>query len=336
MRPIKSLLPLTLVALIFLAATATSGETTDELYKKALKEGGALNFYSALLQDNAIKILPAFEKRFPGVKVNHIHATADKLVARAVAEARGGKTLGDIFQGNLEYMAQMKEQGLLEEKVPPEAAAYPKSLKGAYWVATDLLFIVAAWNTNLVKKEDEPTQFEHFAHPKWKNRLIAEPRDQELLLALARHKYKDDEKAISLLKSIAANNVEFHKGHGQLTELVVMGQAAACITCYSHHYPPRIKKGAPVNYMLTEGIGSVTGTAVFKNAPHASTAWLFARWAASEEGQKAYAVGGRTPAHSKVEPAERTRPEKIYALNVDDLKDFPKYEKIWREIFKLR
>ena len=64
-----------------------------------------------------------------------------------------------------------------------------------------------------------------------------------------RHTLADTEKAIDYWKKIAAQNVEFHKGHSQLAELLVAGQAAACLTCYSHHYPSRIKKGAPVNYM---------------------------------------------------------------------------------------
>jgi hypothetical protein len=48
------------------------------------------------------------------------------------------------------------------------------------------------------------------------------------------------------------------------------------------------------------------------------------------------AQGGRTPAHPKVEPVDKTRTEKIYAISAADLKEFPKYEKIWKEIFKLR
>jgi hypothetical protein len=63
---------------------------------------------------------------------------------------------------------------------------------------------------------------------------------------------------------------------------------------------------------------------------------LFARWVASQEGQKAMAQGGRTPAHPKVEPVDKTRTEKIYFISAGDLKEFPKYEKIWKEIFRLR
>ena len=79
-------------------------------------------------------------------------------------------------------------------------------------------------------------------------------RDIEILIGLARYKFKSDEKAISLMKKIAANNPEFHRGHSQLAELLIAGQSAACFTCYPHHFPRRIHKGAPLNYMLTEGV----------------------------------------------------------------------------------
>jgi iron(III) transport system substrate-binding protein len=311
-------------------------QSLDEVYQKALTEGGTLNFYGTLAPNQASKILPVFEKRFPGIKINQTDLTSDALAARAIAEARGGKTIADVFQASLETAIRIHEQGLLLEKLPPEADAYPSNLKGSYWLAGEFDFIIAGWNTNLVKKEEEPKQFEDLADPRWKGRLVAEPRDAELLIGLANHKYKSEEKAIALLKRIAANNVEFHKGHSQLAELLTAGQGAACLTCYSHHFPVRIKKGAPLGYLLSEGIGAVTATAVFKNAPHPSTAWLFYRWASSEEGQKVFSAAGRTPAHPKVDPVEKTRPEKIYPITDSDYKQYSRYEKVWKEIFNLR
>ncbi|HEU4342052.1 MAG TPA: extracellular solute-binding protein [Candidatus Binatia bacterium] len=325
-----------LSCLLLIFASPASSQTLDEIHKQALKEGGTLNFYGTLAQINAAKILPVFEKRFPGIKVNHVDATADKLAARAITEARGGRVLADVFQMSLENILQLAEQKLVLEKLVPEAAAYPANLKGSYWLAADLIFIIGAWNTNVVKKEDEPRQFEDFADAKWKGKLIAEPRDVEVFIGLAKHKYKNEEKATELLKKIAANNVEFHKGHSELAEFLVAGQAAACLTCYAHHYPPRIKKGAPLGYMLTEGVATINATALAKDSPHPNTAWLFARWSASEEGQKVYAMGGRTPPHPKVEPVEKIRPEKIYPIGTDEIKDWRRYEKVWKSVFKLR
>ena len=314
---------------------AAANESIDEVYKKALKEEKVLNCYCSLAQINAQKIFPMFEKRFPGIRINHVDATSDKLAVRAITEARGGRVIADAFEFGLENIAQLHDQGLLREKPIPEAAAYPDNLKGPYWTANNLIFFVGAWNTNNVKKEEAPDSFDDFADPRWKGRLIAEPRDAELVIGLM-HKHNSLEKATAILKKIAANKPEFHKGHSELAEFLVAGQAAACFTCYSHHYPPRIKQGAPLGYFLTEGIGGIIAVAISKDAPHPNTALLYARWAESKEGQQAFARGGRTPALPEVEPTLPVRPKKIYAVGVDDLKQFKKYEKIWKEIFNLR
>jgi len=306
-----------LVAVAFNTLTGGVGparsQSLDDLHKAAVKEGGTINFYGTLAQINAAIVLPAFEKRFPGMKINHVDATSDQLVARSVSEARGGRTLGDVFQVPLENVVQMHDQGLLLDVSLPESSAYPEGLKGGFWTA-----------------------FDDFIQPRWKNRLIAEPRDLEMLLAFAKYRFKSDEKAIDYWKKVALNNVEFHKGHSDLAELLVAGQAAVCLTCYSHHYPQRIKKGAPLNYMLTEGVASINGTAIFKNAPHPNSAMLYARWVASLEGQQVMAQGGRNPAHPKVDPINKTKTEKTYFITANDLKEFPKYDKLWKEIFKLR
>ena len=325
------------VVLLFLIGMShgSYAETLDEVHKKAVKEGGVLNCYCSLAQVNAAKIYPVFEKRFPGIKINHVDATSDKLAVRAITEARGGRVIADVFEFGLENINQLYEQKLLSEKPIPEAAEYPSGMKGSYWLANNLIFFVGAWNTEKVKKQEEPKAFDDFADPKWKNRLIAEPRDAELVIGLM-HKYNSLEKARAILTKIAANNVEFHKGHSDLAELLVAGQAAACFTCYSHHYPPRIKRGAPLGYFLSEGIAGIIAVAIAKDAPHPNTALLFTRWAQAEEGQKVYSQGGRTPAHPKVEPRTPVRPKTIYAIGADDVSQFSKYEKIWKEIFKLR
>jgi ABC-type glycerol-3-phosphate transport system substrate-binding protein len=126
--------------------TAAANETIDEVYKKALKEEGVLNCYCSLAQINAQKIFPEFEKRFPGIKINHVDATSDKLAMRAITEARGGRVIADVFEFGLENIAQLYDQKLLLEKPLPEAAAYPDDLKGSYWTANNMIFFVGAWN----------------------------------------------------------------------------------------------------------------------------------------------------------------------------------------------
>jgi iron(III) transport system substrate-binding protein len=317
-------------------AAPAASEPIETLYAKA-REEGSVSVYATVNHQTAQILFPAFEARYPGVKVDWVDGTAERLAARIIAETRGGKVLVDVLQTNIENIAQLHQQRLVADLPEvPEAADWPNSLKGTYWLASDLKFYVAAWNTNLVRPDEAPRQFDDFADPRWKGRLLIDPGDYQLLVALARHKLGSEDAALDLLRRIAANDPEFHTGHSELVELVTAGQGAACLTCFSHHFPPRIKRSAPIDYLLAEGVGLISANAVFKNAPHPNAAQLWVRWVASDEGQQTYAAAGATPANPAVAPLEKTRPERIYPLTADDLPEFARSEKLWREVFRLR
>jgi ABC-type Fe3+ transport system substrate-binding protein len=176
------------------AVRQARAQTGDDLYKKAVQEG-IVNFYGTLAQINAEKILPVFEKRYPGGR------QSDQLVTRATTEARAGKTLGDIFQAPLKTVMQMRDQKLLLEVSFSEAKDYPADLKGADWVASNLQFTVVAWNTTLVKTQEEPKQFDDLAETSWKNKLIAEPRRHRAVRIVRGEKwrYGSDHRAVGLI-----------------------------------------------------------------------------------------------------------------------------------------
>jgi ABC-type glycerol-3-phosphate transport system substrate-binding protein len=78
------------------APVGGKGEPLDALYQRAKAEGRVVIYAAASTNTKQI-VFPAFEKRFPGIKVNHVNATADKLLARAIAEARGAAKLSAMF-----------------------------------------------------------------------------------------------------------------------------------------------------------------------------------------------------------------------------------------------
>ena len=186
-------------------------------------------------------ILPLFERRFPGMKITHVDTPSDLPVARAVSEARGGKTIGDVLQIPLENVIQAHDQGLLLDMTLPESAEYPVGLKGSFWTSS-ICNILSRRGYNLVKKDEDrkPTAISESALEGAFDRRTARPGNA---LGLRQYRFKSDEKAIEYWRKIATHNVEFHNGHSQLAELLLAGQAAVCLTCYSHHYPIRIKKG---------------------------------------------------------------------------------------------
>jgi ABC-type glycerol-3-phosphate transport system substrate-binding protein len=67
-----------LISILAIPAAFAAGvpaESLDSLHEKAKKEG-KVTIYAALSSRSMEVILPAFMKRFPGVTIDHIDATA--------------------------------------------------------------------------------------------------------------------------------------------------------------------------------------------------------------------------------------------------------------------
>ena len=188
-----------------------------------------------------------------------------------------------------------------------------------------------------MKKEEEPKFLDDFGDPRWKGRLIAEPRDYEILIA-SRTSTRAWKRRAPCWPGSPPTTSNFTKDIRSSPNLSSPARPRLAFTCYSHHYPSRKRKGAPVDYMLSRRARRASSQwRCMKNAPHPNTAWLFNRWAASEEGQKFTAQGGRTPAHPKVEPTENIRPDGRFTRSVLKISNsISKFEKIWKEVFKLR
>ena len=65
-------------------------------------------------------IPPAFMKRFPGMTVDHIDATSDKLIARVLSEQKGGRVIADVISGALTYLPQILDLKIVEHAVYPK------------------------------------------------------------------------------------------------------------------------------------------------------------------------------------------------------------------------
>ena len=117
------------LALIICAASAgkvsaAAADSLDQLYEKAKKEG-KITLYAPLSPQAMSVIPPAFMKRFPGVTVDHIDATSDKLIARVLAEQKGGRVIADVISGALTYLPQILDLKIVEHVVIPEPDQVP-------------------------------------------------------------------------------------------------------------------------------------------------------------------------------------------------------------------
>jgi iron(III) transport system substrate-binding protein len=309
----------------------------SQLYDAARQEG-EITLYSSNNIDDMRHVLDRFMARYPGVKANHVRASSEDLVRRLVTETRGGRTLADVFESNaLSYWGLIAED-LIEPFTPPSAQTLPPEYKdpGGKWFTEALSHDVMAFNTNLIQRGEVPRTWEQAGDPKYRGRLMMEPSDQIVMIALWQGKYNGDLSRVKdVFTQIAKNEPTFNRGHSEATELLASGERAIFAGAY---YQPVLQvkdKGAPVDWLL-EGeaiiIPSVAG--VVKNAPHPNAARLYLDWILGDEGQQAFADRQRPPARPGLGNVPTFAQQYVFAPEMSQHHDRLRAE--WQQIFGLR
>src|SRR5437868_5398399 len=80
-------------------ASATFAQAPAQLYEAAKKEG-VVYWYTGLLQNQIVKpAASAFEKKYPGVRVEIVGGSDTELLDKINDEIKGGKLQADVIDG---------------------------------------------------------------------------------------------------------------------------------------------------------------------------------------------------------------------------------------------
>ena len=277
------------------------GPDRDAKLLAAARDEGSLTLYSTMTPEDARPLLAAFEKKY-GVKVTMWRGINQKLVQRALAEARAGRPAADAFEGSGHGMEILRREGLIEKfwspafaDIPPEA--FPRH--GDY-APDNLLYFVMGWNTRLVKPEDVPRSYEDLLQPRWTGSLGIEASDVVWFAAVA--KAMGAERGLAYFERLAAMRPQVRSGHTLMTELVAAGEIPVALTLYNQAVDKLKEKGAPIDWKpLPPAFGRADGIALARHARHPHAALLFADYLLSPEGQRFIRQASRVPVNRKVE-----------------------------------
>ena len=301
------------------------------LAAEAKKEGQVVMYTSLNLKDS-VPITEAFEKK-TGVKVQLWRASSEKVLQRAVTEARAGRFSPDVFETNGPEMEALYREKLLEEFFSPHfpdlpPAAFPKH---RHYVADRFNFFTIGYNTNLVKPEEVPNTYEDLVHPRWAGRVGIEGSDVDWFGAVV--KAMGEEKGLAFFRKLAASGPQIRTGHTLMAELVASGEIPLAATLYNHNVERLTVKGAPVKWKaLQPTFGRPNAIGVAKRAPHPHAAMLFTDFMLSKEGQTLLKERNRVPASLSVDTHLNKFPfqmiDPIITLDEND-----KWEKLWSDLF---
>jgi len=304
----------------------------DAILLEGARKEGKLNLYTSLNTKDSGPITEAFEKA-TGVKVLLWRASSEKVLQRAVTEARAGRFACDVLETNGPEMEAMYREKLLAEFYSPHfkdlaPAAFPKH---RHYVADRFNFFTIGYNTNLIKPADVPNSYEDLLHPRFAGKLGVESGDTDWFAAMVKH--MGEQKGLAFFRKLAETQPQVRSGHTLMAELVSSGEVPIAVSIYNHNMERLAVRGAPVKWKaLTPTFGRPNAVGVVPRASNPHAALLFADYLLSRPGQLLIRERNRAPSSLSVEtplnkfPFEMIDP--IISLDEND-----KWEKLYADLF---
>jgi iron(III) transport system substrate-binding protein len=270
----------------------------------ALQSGWAQDrtvaLYTSLAPTESGPLAQAFEKK-TGIKVEVWRALSEKVVQRALTEARARRYSVDVIETNGPEMEMLAREGLFGELKSPYLADLPPAAipKHRQWIPDRLNFFVVGYNTQKVRRDELPKDYRGFLDPKWKGRLGIEATDSEWMATLV--KRWGEREGFDYFRKLAEMRPDVRKGHVLLAELIAAGEIPVGLTVYNSNAESFKRKGAPIDWVpMQPVVARPQGIAILKNAPHREAAQAFVDFVLSPEGQELFNSMGRVPVSTKV------------------------------------
>jgi len=309
------------------------GADRDQRVLEGARKEGAVALYTSLNLKDSVPITEAFEKKYPGIKVSLWRASSEKVVQRALTEARAGRFTPDVFETNGPEMDIFYREKLLDEFYSPAfkdlpPAAFPKH---RHWAADRFNFFVLGYNTNLVKPEEVPNSYADLLKPRWAGKVGLEASDVDWFGAVV--KGMGEKEGLAYFRKLAETRPQLRTGHTLIAELLASGEIPLAASVYNHNIERLIKNGAPVRWKpLEPAFGRPNGIGVAKHAPHPHAALLFTDFMLSRAGQELIKKRNRVPSSNAVDsPLNKFKYQMIDPAMVLD--ESEKWEKLWSELF---
>ena len=316
------------------AQSLAAYEGADRMAKivAAAKKEGELTLYTTIAEKDLPAIVKPFEQKY-GVKVTVWRAGTDKVLQRAVAEAKARRyTMDAVHFGAPEMEALSREKILAPVSSPVHKDLQPGSVPAhREWAATILSVWVQAYNTSLIKKSDLPKTYRDLLDPKWKGKLGIESKNDDWFATVV-HQLGGEDKGLAYFRELVARNgISPRHGHTLLNNMVVSGEVPLALTVYNYMPEQAKKKGAPIDWFAIEpAVARSNAIGVARNAPHPAAALLFYEYLLGPDGQNAMAAVDYVPTNTRI--ASPLKGVKIVQTDpIRTLDESPKWSRLYEE-----
>ena len=305
------------------------GADRDQRLAEQAKKEQQVVVYSTMTVADGKALATAFERKH-GVRVVHWRSGAERIVNRAIAEARAKRHEVDVFETSSNRMEMLYRERLLEDFYSPALrelvpAAFPRHHR--QYVANRFAFYVMGYNTNFIKPEEVPATYEDLLHPRWAGRITIEGTDFQWFASVV--KKMGEQKGLAYFHKLAAQKPSIRNSHILIAQLVAAGEVPFFLNAYNNNMETLKLQGAPVDWKpLQPAFGLAASIGLSRYAPRPHAALLFLDFALSKEGQEIVKSVNRVPSSSLVDsPLNKFKHEIIdpaFALDEDE---------VWRKHF---
>jgi len=336
----KKLLPIAGLALLGTMAPALAqgmSDTARQLYEAAKVERELTWYVSHFGLDNATAVEQAFYKKYPGIKVNVVRATAQVIYQRLNQDIMANTQVADVYSStDNSHFVRLKSEGRLlayrpenADKVLPAFQNMDADTSGA--------IIVIAYRTDKIADADAPKAWTDLLDPKFKGKLsFGHPAYSGFVGAWAialEKKY-----GWSYFEKLRANNPQIGRS---INDVITMLEAGERSVGHAGDGPFRKKEleGAPYRTVFpTDGaVVILAGSGILKDSKRQNAAKLFMDFLLDIEPQQIRVdMDMGMPLRPEVKNTHGGKmPSDVTTIPVtdDDLKGLPGLNTRWRRTF---
>jgi len=301
--------------------------TAAEMEAKAKKEGSLTLYLGDPNQAKAV--LAAFKVAYPWVtSTNAVTDNVPTLVNKMITEARAGATVADVIVTFVWTTPRLLQANAIKSGPVPNDDRTPAELRDPKntFHASSLALPTLIYNTNLLKESDVPTDLDQLADPKWRGKFATDSPAVGAISALvfgSRRALWGDQKWKTWLAAMADNKIFIQPDMGSTYAAVLRGEVPLGLSTLRAviTQPP----GTPIKNVWYPNVTPVLLVhLISQKAPHPNMAALYVNWAATAEGQLAYAATKLSPAQNVGAETDLAKllPPSVQLMSQDRMADY--------------
>ncbi len=264
-----------------------SGAQRKTTLEEGAKKDGEVVWYTSMSLTDFPKVVGAFEKAVPYVKVKSNRLLQSTILPKIDTEARAGRYAVDLVSSAPVEIWELKRQGYSAAYLSPELKVFPTGSYDpqGYWSSFEVTPIVLAFHTKLVPTDEAPRTYQDLLLPKWKGGMNFGSDEYAWYSVMLDGMGKA--KGLEYMKALARQQLHIPGSSSVMrVQLMLAGESALAVAARGRRVTEYKEKGAPIDYRILDPYpAEPNALALMRRSSHPYAAMLFMDWMLSEEGQ---------------------------------------------------